>query len=644
MNLSWFDWAIVVGILTLMISQVVASKRHMQSVADFLAAGRTAGRYVLSLSQGMAALGAISIVGNIEMNYVAGFTMSWWGLSTAVVVLFITATGWVIYRFRQTRALTLAQFFEMRYSRKFRIFAGLLAFFSGIINFGIFPAVGARFFIYFCGLPQTFWVLGVSISTFALIMILLLSIALFFVFSGGQIAVIVTDFIQGVFVNFVFIAIVLFLLHKFDWTHIYQALEMAPKDASLINPFHTSHLKDFNFWYFLIGIIGIVYATMSWQGTQGYNASAQNAHEAKMAGMLSNWRNIPQTIFLLLIPIVAYTVLHHSDYASIADTVNAALKGISNEAIQSQVRIPLVLTQILPPGFLGAFAAVMLAAFISTHDTYLHSWGSIFIQDVIMPFRNKPFEPKQHIRILRLSILGVAVFIFFFSLLFRQNQYIFLFFAITGAIFAGGSGAVIIGGLYWKWGTTAAAWWAMIVGSTIAVGGIILHQIDPNFPVNGQWFWGIAMAASTAIYIGVSLLGKRKPFNMDKLLHRGAYAIPDETRVVREETPKGLRALGIGKEFTRGDKLIYFVTYAWIFGWTLVFIVGTIYNLLHEVSDAAWMKFWMVNVWLNVVASIVVVIWFTIGGVIDLKAMSRRLETLVRDAHDDGFVPEEEEM
>ncbi len=642
MNLTWFDWLIVAAVLAFMISQVVTSRKQMQSVADFLAAGRTAGRYVLSLSQGMAALGAISIIGNIEMNYVAGFTMGWWGLSTAVVVLFITATGWVIYRFRQTRALTLAQFFEMRYSRKFRIFAGLLAFLSGIINFGIFPAVGARFFIYFCGLPQTYSVFGVSISTFASLMILLLALALFFVFSGGQIAVIITDFIQGVFVNFVFIAIVLFLLHKFNWSHIYQALETAPKDASLINPFHTSHLKDFNFWYFLIGVIGIIYATMSWQGTQGYNASAQNAHEAKMAGMLSNWRNIPQAIFLLIIPIVAYTVLHHSDYSAIASTVNAILKGIPNETIQSQVRVPLVLTQILPSGFLGAFVAVMLAAFISTHDTYLHSWGSIFIQDVIMPFRGKPFKPDQHIRILKLSILGVAVFIFLFSLLFRQNQYIFLFFAITGAIFAGGSGAVIIGGLYWKRGTTAAAWWAMIIGSSIAVGGIILHQINPNFPVNGQWFWGIAMAASTTIYIGISLLQRKPPFNMDKLLHRGAYAIPDETHIVQEKESKGLAILGFDREFTRGDKLIYILTYIWIFGWTLVFVVGTIINLAHNVSDQTWMHFWIVNVWINVIMSVVVVLWFTIGGIIDLRSMRRRLDTLVRDVHDDGFIPQEE--
>ena len=49
------------------------------------------------------------------------------------------------------------------------------------------------------------------------------------------------------------------------------------ENSSRINPFRTSHVEDFNFWYFLIGIIGILYGSMSWQGSQAYNSSAKSA-------------------------------------------------------------------------------------------------------------------------------------------------------------------------------------------------------------------------------------------------------------------------------------------------------------------------------------------------------------------------------
>jgi SSS family solute:Na+ symporter len=635
------DWSIVLITLALMIYGVVFSKRFMKSVADFLAASRSAGRYIISVSMGMAMLGAISVVGEFEMFYKSGFCLRWWELSMAVAILIVTVSGWVFYRFRQTRALTLAQFFEARYSRNFRVFAGLLAFISGIINFGIFPSVGARFFIHYTGLPLSIPFLGIEISTYVIMMIILLVIALFFVFAGGQIAVIIADFIQGVFSNAVFVIMIIFFLITINWTQITEALTSAPADASLINPFKTSQVEDFNFWYFLIGLIGYVYNTMSWQGTQAYNASAKSAHESKMAQVLGNWRNYPRYLFLMFIPVIAITIMNHPDFSGYADKVNGILDTVGSSESQSQLRVPLVLRFLLPAGLLGAFAAVMLAAFISTHDTYLHSWGSIFIQDVIMPFRKKPFTPKQHIRVLRWSIVCVAVFVFFFSLLFKQSQHIYLFFAITGAIFVGGSGAVIIGGLYWKHGTTAAAWSAMLTGSSISVTGIILHQIYDNFPINGQWFWGLSMVGATLVYILVSLLGKRKIFNLDKMLHKGEYAIEGEMKVINAVPSRGWKMLGMGREFTIGDKVIYISTYVWIFIWTVVFAVGTIYNLTHDVSDSAWMQYWKYYVIIFVVVSAFVVVWFTVGGIKDMKSMFKQLSVMKRDDKDSGYLGEE---
>ena len=216
MNLSTIDWLIVAGALIFLVASVQFSKSLMRSVTDYLAAGRSAGRYLLTVSSGLAGLGAITIVNELEINLLAGFSMAWWGLTMSVVILLVYVSGWVRYRFRQTRVLTLAQFFETRYSRRFRIFSGILCFFSGLINFSIFPAVGARFFIYFCGLPHDFSVLGLSVATFPVLMIFLLSLSLYFVFVGGQVAIIITDFIQGLFVNLVFLVILVYFFFTVD--------------------------------------------------------------------------------------------------------------------------------------------------------------------------------------------------------------------------------------------------------------------------------------------------------------------------------------------------------------------------------------------------------------------------------------------
>ena len=691
MNLHLVDWLIVFVALVGMFYSVSFSSGLMKSVTDFLSAGRTAGRYLISVSSGVAGLGAISVVMFLEMGYIAGFSLAWWGLSQGIIILMLTMSGWVIYRFRSTRCLTLAQFFEKRYSRKFRIFTGIVAFTAGIINFGIFPAVGAQFFISYCGLPESF----IGIPVFPLVMIILLSISLYFVYTGGQIAVIIADFFQGIFATFVLIVVLLYLFFSVGWDQVSHSLEQTPlklakeeitklqddeaymklsdqeqekrkneidekyENSSRINPFKTSNVEDFNFWYFLIGIIGIMYGTMGWQGSQAYNSSAKSAHEAKMGSVLAGFRGLPQGLFFLLVPVLIYVFMNHADYASVADSVELSLQDLETDTLRSQMRGPIVLSTVLPIGLLGAFAALMLAAFISTHDTYLHSWATILVQDVIMPFREKPFDKDTHLKVLRYAILGVAVFIFFFSLLFQQNQAIALFFAITAAIFAGGSGAVIIGGLYWDRGTTKAAWTAIIIGAFISVSGVLVKQISVEWlndtssyvqlknilefirNINGQEYWGISMGASAFAYVVVSVLDNSEPFNMDKLLNRGKYAIEGEKKIINENTELGWKIFLMGEEFTRGDKLIYILNYAWTGIWTLVFIVGTIYNLSNEVSDASWMFFWRNYIYIFIVISLVIIVWFTVGGFHDLKIMMDKLKTEKRDHHDDGWVSED---
>ncbi len=677
MNMHLLDWAILGGLALFICGTAYGTKKYTQSVADYLSASRCAGRYLLAVSEGISGLGAVSIVAFFEMYYKAGFTAVWWASMLLPVTTIVALSGWIQYRFRETRAMTMAQFFEVRYSRRFRVFAGMLAFVSGTINFGIFPAVGGRFFQYFCGLPTHLVSLGaLEIDVvYAGIMFILLTISLAFTFMGGQIAVMVTDFFQGFFCNVALVVIMLFLLWRFDWTTISQALATAQADASLIDPIRTSGTDNFGVSYFLIGAFGSFFTFMAWQGSQGYYSAARTPHEAKMGRVLGVYRTLVTTLPIVLLSVCAFTFLHHVDFAQGARVVNGVLDSVGNPQLQSQLRVTVALTHILPVGLTGIFAAVMFAAFVSTHDTYLHSWGSIFVQDIVLPIRNtlrgdrEPLSPKAHIRWLRAAVTGVAVFIFLFSLLFQQQQDILMFFALTGTIWLGWAGAAIVGGLYWRHGTTAGAWTAAIVGAFLAVGGWYMTYFWPNCqqfaaatapslwasalerwpalaggpegtkcPINAQLLWGFTMLSTSVSYVIASLLTSPKGgFNIEQMLHRGRYARNDEP--IEQALPAtGWKVLGTGKDFSRGDKVVFLGSYAYILIFFGVFLVGTFYALRHGISNAAWDTFWHGYCWLIVILAAAITIWLGIGGFHNLGQLFRMLRTVKRDARDDGSV------
>ncbi len=653
MNLQLVDWVIIGSLLALLIAITLGSRHHMKSVADFLAAGRCAGRYLICVSEGAAGLGAITLVAFWEMYAQRGFTAVWWNLPNWPILFIIALTGWVAYRFRQTRALTLAQFFEMRYSRNFRIFAGFVAFLCGVINFGIFPAVGTRFFIYFCGLPSHFEFAGVEWSTYATLMGGLLLLCLFFTFTGGQIAIILTDFLQGLVTLAILVITVGLLLSKVEWHNVTSALMTAPPGESLLNPFDMEKATGFNTRYFLILYFAWFYNWMAWQGTQGFNASAKSPHEQRMAKVLGTWRYFAQELLIPIVAICAIAFLMHPELFPSAANARDALDAIENEKIRSQMSVPLALSRLLPAGLMGGLGAMMLAAFISNHNSYLHSWGSIFIQDVVMPLRGRPFTPKTHLLLLRLSILAVAVFIYLFSLKYEQSQYILMFFRITGGIYLGGAGAVIIGGLYWKRGTTLAAWAAMLIGAIASLIGLFLLEFNAQkviemghgwlgqamlwtqANITGQDMMFICSLLAIAGYIVFSRVQPHRPFDFDRLLHRGQYAQDGEAI----EMPKtGLSLLRVGPEYTRFDKLIYLASMLWMVMCGVIFVIGLVWHKTWGTTAQGWAAFWYYLVWLAMIMGSIILVWFAVGGIRDMIDMFARLRTMTRDETDDGMV------
>jgi SSS family solute:Na+ symporter len=275
----------------------------------------------------------------------------------------------------------------------------------------------------------------------------------------------------------------------------------------------------------------------------------------------------------------------------------------------------------------------------------LHSWGSLFIQDILVPLRKNPFGPAHHIFYLRLSIIGVALFSFVFGSLFRQTEYLLMWWAVTGAIFLGGAGAAIIGGLYWSRGTAAGAWAGMLTGSTLGVGGIVARELNPDFPLNGVEISFAVAIISSAIYVVVSLLTCREHFNMERMLHRGPYAkiaeqVGDEVvKPVAVPARLWTRLIGIDANFTRNDRWLAISVFAWAMLGFIAFVVGTIWNIAAPWSTATWLNYTIITtVYIPVLITIVVAFWFTWGGLRDMRNFFRHLQSQKANFRDDGTV------
>jgi SSS family solute:Na+ symporter len=401
----------------------------------------------------------------------------------------------------------------------------------------------------------------------------------------------------------------------------------------MINPFKAGG-NEFTPWYFVIGILGLIFNRLSWQGTQAYNSSAKTPHEAKMAGVLSSFRQMAFLYSLVLIPLVAYLIMHHPEYTEQAKTVTEKLSPISNAQVRDQLLVPMTMLLYLPIGLVGAFVAVMFAADVSCNSTYLHSWSSIIVQDIIIPIRKKILSPQQHFKILRLSIICVAIYVSLFSCFFRQTQHIYYWFAMTGAIWLGGAGAVIIGGLYTTWGNTRGAYAALITGSLLACGGVVCeglwnYSYHKPFILNGQQIYFFAMVLAIFSYIGFSLIGKKEKCDLNKILH---------VQNVERKKISLKEKFGITDEFTKGDKVIYGISIGNCLFFFFLWCVFTVLALLGLMNDARWVLYFKANMYLGLVLSFITAAWLTLGGIFGYVALRKDLKNIKIDVADDGTV------
>ena len=681
LRMHWQDWTLTGVVIAIVAMFALYTHRFIKGVADFMAGGRCAGRYLICNARSQASSGVPSMTGAFEKLLVAGFTLSWWESILLPGLLFVGATGFVLYRYRETRALTLGQFFEMRYSRRFRLLAGAMGFIAGICNYGIFPAISARFFVFFLGLPMKTAIFGHLVPTYALVAALYLSCALGLAMLGGQVTLTVADCVSGLLTHLVYLIIIVTLLCMMSWPAVNEVLASNPPGYSLIDPFDQWKAPDFNFWFVAIYYVLSIYNSISWQSQHGFNSAARTAHEGRMGMILLNWRLYAKSVFLIMLVICAMTFIRHPMYkaqaAPVIDAVSKIDRGHSQSVYpigsaewlndenvsrdQKQMLTPIALSFMLPIGIKGLFCAILIMGLMADDAGHMHSWGSIFIQDVVMPLRRESLPPKKHVRWLRMALAGVAVWAFMFSLLFSQKVPILFWWQITQSIFCAGVGIAIIGGLYWKKGTTAAAWAALGVGSALSGSGILLlyywgefvalcvrlgvvgsvGEMPRAFPFNFMWVSLAAAAVSVVVYAGVSVATSRKDFDLNAMLHRDVRARAKRTG--RRSVIKRVgEFLGFDEDFTFWDRVVTGGLFAWALVWLVISVGGSVWNSAWDWPTSWWLNYWKVaGIAIPIVVAAGTFVWFGIGSAVDIRDFFRTLRTTKRNALDDGSVDAE---
>ena len=325
--MSWIDWTIVIVPTLFVLGMGMYSRKYLRDVTTFLSAGRVCGRYVISVGDIASGLSILGLVAYVEVHYRTGFAAAFWSAIMTPMSIMLALFGYVTYRFRETKAQSIGQFIEMRYSRKLRIFAAALRSISEMLANMIMPALAARFFIYFLGWPQYFELFGMEIPTFHALMVLILVLAISIICMGGAMAIIITDTIQGFICYPMLVLFTVFILVKFSW-----ADEMLPvmmdraEGESFLSPMDIKNLRDFNlFSLLLLPFVVMFLQRASWIGAGSSSTAARSPHEQKIASLLGAWRGALGGIFYVLIAVVVLTLLNHQNYAALAHKVRLEL-------------------------------------------------------------------------------------------------------------------------------------------------------------------------------------------------------------------------------------------------------------------------------------------------------------------------------
>jgi solute:Na+ symporter, SSS family len=459
-NFGTLDWCIVVGYIGAVVVVGVYIRRYIRSVADFMVADRGLRTYLGVATMIGTELGLVTIMYSAQKGFTGGFAAFHIALAAAVTTLAVGLTGFLVVPLRRMEVMTIPEFYHKRFGRGVRILGGIILALSGILNMGLFLKAGSLFVMGITGLTE-----DVHLK---IVMSVLLALVLLYTTLGGMVSVVVLDYIQFVVLSFGMLAGCLLSIRFLGWNNIVETVVQLKGEAGF-DPLDSAGFGlSYVVWMFFLGLVSCAV----WQTAVIRACAADSVRTVKR---LYTWASIG---FLIRFLVPYFFGISAFVYVSQHESLRAVFLPEGGADSQTTLlAMPIFLSQVLPAGLIGIITAGMLAAFMSTHDSYFLCWSSVLTQDVVAPCFKNGLSERARLLLTRIFILCIGAFILVWGLWYPLGQDLWDYMAISGAIYFTGAFALLVCGLYWRRASRVGAYLALITGFGALLGLAPVQQM-----------------------------------------------------------------------------------------------------------------------------------------------------------------------
>jgi sodium/proline symporter len=476
--------SMVIYLAVVIIIGVVFAKKANENSDNYFIGGRTLGPWITAMSAEASDMSGWLLMGLPGLAY-------WFGLSDAVWTAIGLAAGtyinWLVVAKRLRRysvaagdSITIPEFFSKRFKEDKKVILTISALFI-LIFFAVYA--GSCF--------VTFGKLFSSLfgANYQIVMIIGAIIVIFYTFLGGFLAESTSDFIQGIIMIIALCLVFVIGIAKAGGiSAVISNIKEIPgffEFFGIASPELVDKVQQVSDGKLLFGEAGkygllTIISTMSWGlGYFGMPQVLLRFMAINKVSELKRSRRIA-TVWCVI---------------SLASAVFIGLLGRSLYPVElltksSAENIFIVMSRgLVPPLLAGIFMSGILAATMSSSDSYLLIAASAFAKDIYKGIMKKNATDKQIMSMTRITLLAVSLFGIIIAL--DENSVIFEVVSFAWAGFGATFGPIMLFSLFWKRTTRAGAIAGMLTGGSMVfiwnkllsqLGGVFgIYELLPSF-------------------------------------------------------------------------------------------------------------------------------------------------------------------